>query len=121
MAKLASKELQKRLAKALRLAGNTHTIEDIQDGIARGQMQCFVRDDNFVITEVVSEPRAKYLNVFLAVGDLSLMDIQPELEAFAKQTGCSWMQTHGRPGWKAVLPEHGWKPTHVLFVHPIGN
>jgi hypothetical protein len=121
MANLASEELTRRLDKALELAGNTHTIEDIQHLVARGAMQCFVQDDSFVITEIVNEPRAKYLNVFLAVGEMSVVNLIPKIEAFAQEAGCAWVQTLGRPGWKSVLPKYGWEPTHVLFVHPIGN
>ena len=120
-AKTVSDVLAKRLDKALRLAGNTHTIEDIKKSVARGEMQCFVHGDSFVITEIATTPRAKYLNVFLAVGDLSLMALQTELNDFAEQSGCQWMQTLGRHGWNAVLPKYGWKPTHTLFIHKVGQ
>ena len=120
-AKTGSDELRRRLDRALRLAGNTHTIDDIQQAIARGEMQCFVHGDSFVITEIATTPRAKYLNVFLAVGDLSLMALQKDLEDFAERAGCEWMQTLGRHGWRAVLPKHGWQPTHTLFIHKVGT
>ncbi len=120
-AKIASEILQKRLAKALKLAGDTHTIEDIQHAVARGEMQCFVHGNSFVLTEIATTPRAKYLNVFLAVGDLSLMPLQEDLNNFAEQSGCQWMQTLGRHGWKTVLPNYGWKPTHTLFIHKVGQ
>lgn len=119
MATLASDELQKRLAKALRLSGDTHTIEDIQQAVARGTMQCFVSGDSFVVTEIVSSPRVKYLNIFLAVGDLSVLTTLPDIEEFARKCGCTWMQTTARHGWKKKLPKE-WKPTHVLFVHDLG-
>lgn len=118
-AKTVSDELRKRLDRALRLAGNTHTIDDISHAVARGDMQCFVHGDSFVLTEIAITPRAKYLNVFLAVGDLSLMALQKDLEEFAANNDCKWMQTLGRHGWKAVLPEYGWKPTHTLFIHEV--
>jgi hypothetical protein len=120
-AKIGSEVLHKRLTKALKLAGNTHTIEDIQHAVARGEMQCFVHENSFVLTEIATTPRAKYLNVFLAVGDLSLMALQKDLNEFAEKSGCSWMQTLGRHGWKTVLPKYGWKPTHTLFINEVGK
>ena len=120
-AKPESDELRRRLDKALRLAGDTHTAEDIQQALARGEMQCFTHGDSFILTEIATTPRAKYLNVFLAVGDLSLMSLQKDMEAFAEQSGCKWMQALGRHGWKAVLPKHGWQATHTLFIHKVGN
>lgn len=120
-AKLASDELQRRLVKALRLAGDTHSISDIQNDVATGKLQCFSEGDSFVLTEIVHEPRQKYLNVFLAVGEMSVVNLIPKIEAFAQEAGCAWVQALGRPGWKSVLPKYGWEPTHVLFVHRIGQ
>lgn len=120
MEKITPDKLHKRLRRALKLAGETHTIEDINHAVARGMMQCFVRGDSFVITEVIRAPRKTYLNVFLAVGDLSVLSLIPEIEKFAEQSGCSFIQTLARPGWKAVLPET-WKPMHTLYVKQIGS
>lgn len=119
-AKTVSDELRKRLDRALRLAGNTHTIDDINQAIARGSMQCFVTGDSFVITEIIKAPQKTYLNVFLAVGDLSVTQLIPDIEKFAEQSGCAFIQTLGRTGWKAFLPE-SWKPTHTLYVKEIGS
>lgn len=118
---LSADELNKRLRKALRIAGDTHTIEDIKNEISAGRFQVFSEGDNFVLTEIVQEPQQKYMNVFLAVGEMSVVNLISKMEAFAKQSGCSWVQALGRPGWKSVLPEYGWQPTHVLFVHRIGQ
>jgi len=87
--------LKKRLSKALRLGGDAHTVEDIQHAIARGEMQCFVHGDSFVITEIATTPRAKYINVFLAVGDLSLMAIQKDLIIFARKMAACGSETVG--------------------------
>lgn len=118
-ASLGSEQLQKRLQRALDLAGNTHTIEDIQQAIARGQMQCFVTGDSFVITEVTQYPRKRILNVFLAVGDISVVDLIPKLESFAREAGCDGMQTLGRAGWKRILPQRGWHQSHTLFTYDL--
>ena len=75
MAILASDELNKRLAKALKIGGDTHTIEDIQHAVARGAMQCFVKGDSFAITEIIKAPQKTYLNIFLVVGDLSVTQL----------------------------------------------
>lgn len=118
---LAADELNKRLQRALRIAGDTHTIEDIKSEITAGRFQVFSEGDSFVLTEIIQEPQQKFLNVFLAVGEMSVVKLIPKIEAFAEQTGCSWVQTLGRPGWKSVLPEYDWQPTHVLFKRQIGN
>lgn len=117
---LESKELTKRLARALKLGGDTHTIEDIQQLVARGQMQCFVHGNSFVITEVINAPQKRYLNVFLVVGDLSVLELHDEIQAFAKQAGCEFMQAYGRHGWAPKNKHLGWKPVETVFRKTIG-
>lgn len=119
-AKIASDLLQKRLAKALKIGGDTHTIEDIQHAVARGTMQCFVKGDSFAITEIIKSPQKTYLNIFLVVGDLSVTELHDEIAAFAEQAGCSFMQAFGRPGWKHEAKRLGWKPQQTVFRRNIG-
>lgn len=84
-------------------------------------MQCFVKGDSFAITEIVQTPRAKYLNIFLAVGDMSVVECLPDIEKFAEEASCQWVQALGRPGWKSILPNNGYEETHVLFVKKLGS
>jgi hypothetical protein len=114
-------KLEKRLKKALALGGNTHTIEDIQQAIALGTMQCFVNGDSFAITEVINAPQKRFLNVFLVVGDLSILELHDEVEAFAKQAGCDFMQAYGRPGWRPKIKKLGWEPDRIVFRRKIGQ
>ena len=110
MAKLDRDELMRRLQRALGVAGNTHTPDDVAAAVKAGRMQAWTRGDSLVVTEVLEFPQAKALNVFLAVGDLDeVMALQPDLEAFGRQHGCKAMRMEGRKGWRRVLPEHGWK------------
>lgn len=120
-AKRVSDKLQKRLERALKLAGDTHTIEDIQQAIARGTMQCFVRGDSFCITEVINAPRKRYLNIFMIVGELSILDIHDDILAFAREAGCDFLQAYGRFGWKPVVEKLGWKAEQIVFRHKIGQ
>lgn len=117
-AKIGHSDLVARLKKALKLGGDTHTVEDVLEAIRDGRMQSFAHNNALVVTEIVQAPRKKYLNVFLAVSDdiSDVMAIQPSMVEFARSQGCDWVQTHGRHGWQKVLPKHGWKPTHILFV-----
>lgn len=112
--------LNKRLARALKLGGDTHTIEDIQQAIARGTMQCFVKGNSFAITEVINAPQKRFLNVFLIVGELNILELHDEVEAFAKQAGCDFMQAYGRPGWVPKVKSLGWKPDRIVLRRNIG-
>lgn len=105
-----------RLQKALDLGGNTHTVQDVVDGIKSGAMQCIWNDRAIVVTEVITYPRSKALNVFLAAGWLEdVMALQPKVEAFGREQGCSTMHMRGRKGWRRVLPQYGWSEEAVAF------
>jgi hypothetical protein len=118
--KLTEQQLRQRLQRALDIAGNTHDVSDVVDAIKAGRMQAFSGPDAFVVTETVSAPRKRYLNVFLAVGDLDeVMFLQPQLEAFGKEHGCEFIIMHGRKGWSRVLPNFGWQEAGVTYALPL--
>jgi len=120
MAKISTDALKARLQKALDLAGNTHTIDDIAAAVRAGTMQAFHNDGALVITEIVEYPRAKAINIFVACGDLNdVMSLQPTIDDFAKQHGCTSMHMRGRKGWRKALPAFGWSESMVSFERTI--
>ena len=95
--------------RALDVAGKTHGPEDVARAVNEGRMQAWTAGDSLVVTEVLEFPKAKALNVFLAVGNLDeVMALQPDLEQFGREHGCSVMRMEGRKGWTRVLPHFGW-------------
>lgn len=117
MPKLAPEQLQKRLARGLKECGYTHTAEDLAKAVEEGRMQSWVNDGSLVITEVLSYPQGRELNVVLVVGDIDdIMAMQPQIDEFAREQGCAQMRTTGRRGLVTVLPNYGWKPSKkVIF------
>lgn len=108
--------LRTPLTKALRGAGDTHTISDLATGILNGGFQYWQALNAGVITEIVTYPRKRVLSVFLAFGDLDgVMGLQPRIEAFGVANGCSAMIECGRAGWEKVLPKYGWVKRWALF------
>lgn len=110
MAKPDHTELQRRLMRALDVAGKTHGPEDIARAVDEGRMQAWNAGDSLILTEVLSFPQARALNVFLAVGNLDeVLSLLPDLESFGREHGCEKMRMEGRRGWARVLPAYGWK------------
>lgn len=110
MAKLDPDELQKRLARALKVGGDTYTPADVVQAVEEGRMQAWTNGDTLVVTEIVQYPQCSAINIFMAVGRLDeVMALQPAIEAFGKDHGCDRMYMTGRVGWKAVLPKFGWQ------------
>ena len=117
MAKLDPEELNRRLARALEVGGNTYSPDDIMDACSEGRMQAWMQGDSLVVTELLTFPRAKAVNIVIAVGLLDdVMSLQPEIEAFGRAHGCKVMRMEGRKGWARVLPRHGWREDNkVIF------
>ena len=56
------------LAAALAFAGGTHTVEDVEDAITRGEVTLWDGPNSVIVTEIDYQPRQTVLNVFLAAG-----------------------------------------------------
>ena len=106
------------LERALRHCGNTHTFEDIQKGVASGDMQAWDGDDNgIIITEIVVYPNKKTLNIFLVgletgKGFEQLKKMEKSLCEYGKMMGCETMTMLGRKGWTKLLPDFGFNIQH---------
>ena len=117
MAKLAPEELRRRLERALKVGGGTHSADDLAREVSSGRMQAWVNGDSLVVTEIVQYPKVAVTNIVVAVGQLEeVMALQPAIEKFALEHGCDALRMVGRRGWAQVLPKHGWKAdSNVIF------
>ena len=113
--------MQRRLERALSVAGDTHSREDIARAVADGRMQCWTRGVSMTITEVMQYPKRLVLNVVLAVGKMEdVLGLQNEMMAFGREHGATVMRMEGRKGWAKVLPTEGWKKDHKdIFERPL--
>jgi hypothetical protein len=98
------------LQSALDRGGNTHTLEDIAAGVAAGTYHFWPGERSAAVTEVFQYPRARYLNVFLAGGDMDeILQMEPCFCSWGKHLGCSRIFLIGREGWGKVLKSQGWQ------------
>lgn len=102
---------------ALEYTGGTHTIEDVEEGIARGELHFWPGKRCAVVTEVVDYPRMRVLNLFLCGGDLDeLKAMQPCFLSFAEFLGCRKLTLGGRLGWERALKSLGWQRHFVVLT-----
>ena len=102
---------------ALEYCNGTHSYEDVVQSISEGRMQLWPAPSGCMVTEIVIYPRKKVLNIFLAGGELDqLLDMNSDMNAWAKQQGCTGGTLTGRVGWKKVLEPMGWKLIHSHYV-----
>jgi hypothetical protein len=111
---LAFSRLQKHIQAALDRGGNTHSVEDVIEGIRNGQFQFWWNQDSVIVTEVVRFPRKQICNFFLAGGSLDELEpLVPVIEEWAQKRGCDGITLVGREGWtRSFLRDRGYNIVH---------
>jgi hypothetical protein len=108
------------LQQALVHARGTHEVEDVLKALAEDRLQLWVGEASVAVSEILSFPRLRALNVFLAAGKMSeLRACLPGMEAYARGKGCSRLMFAGRlddhdgrkSGWEKFMPDC--EPTHI--------
>lgn len=116
---LPPEEIIVRIKKALKRDG-THSWDDLVARIKDGSANIFWSEHGAWVTELVPFPQKKLLNVWVVAGELpEVMDLQPQVLAFAKEHGCASVYATARKGWKFVAQEHGWHEHAVVITHEV--
>ena len=76
----------------------------------------------FWVTEVIKYPQTKVLvmhftggNRIKAWGNIGLK----QLQEFARDTGCSKIESYGRPGWEKIWKKQGYEKKLVFYELPV--
>lgn len=108
---------RKWIEAALEYSGKTHNYGDIVDGCKSGKMQLWPTPKGCLITEIISYPRRKVLNIFLGGGELpQLLEMNKDVVTWAKAQGCTALTMQGRRGWAKPLEQFGAKMLHVSYM-----
>ena len=92
-----------------------YALEDIENGIQNGQFQLWPASESIMITEVVTYPQKRIMNLLFCGGDVEeLLAMLPEFERFATYFGCSRLYGGGRKGWQRFLKRHGFVEEHMI-------
>ena len=113
------------IEKALQYSGNHFIVDDIYNDLLEGKMQLWVlwnlnKKQNFQgcgVTKILQRTNSKALNIFIVTGRnrKQWQDKMPLVEDWAKQNGCTHIETYARPGWSRLLKEQDYKITHYLL------
>jgi hypothetical protein len=105
---------------ALRYANGTHEIEDVLADIANNYATLWPYERSALVTQIVSYPRKKHFNFWLAGGDMKeLLSHEAGIREWAKAQGCEAMNCIGRPGWQRVLGRLGYRPSYYIVTRDI--
>ena len=106
------------LDRALRYAGGSHTADDIEAAVERGDLQRWDGERSTIITEIKQTPQQRILLFFLAEGDMTeLRGMARGIEDWGRSLGCSRAQLIGRKGWERspIARFDGWKLTSIVM------
>lgn len=96
------------------------SFDELQSGIEAGDFMLWREGDSVMVTEIISSPRVKAMNVFLAAGAWSdIFVLKERAEMWAKINGCGMIGLSGRKGWKRRLAPFGYvedEPTYVRNI-----
>jgi hypothetical protein len=108
----------RKLARVLSAMGGFYTPQDILSAIAVGKMQSFVEGESWAITQIAVFPRAKVLEILVALGDLDeLRILHDRVLAYAEEIGASVVQAYGRRGWNPDAARRGWQVKARSFLY----
>lgn len=98
---------------ALSYSGGTHDWYDIVHGVMGGTLQLWPAPNGALVTEVLTYPRKRVVNVFLGGGDMGeLTAMHEKIIEWAKGQGCTAARLSGRDGWRRAFAPLGWTPLY---------
>lgn len=107
-----------KLARALSRMGAVYTVNDILRAIAEGRMQSFAEGDSWAVTQVVDYPRARMLDILVALGELgALRKLHDRILEYAERNDIALVQAYGRRGWINDAKSHGWKVRTTSYLY----
>ena len=111
----------KRMTKALEMAGNVYTLDDVIDQVKKGSLQGHVDGDTWAITQVQDFPRKKVVDILYVIGYLDdSLRMEKKIEDWAKGLGASMLTAAGREGWWNFRTP-GWKQTGTMYAKELTN
>ena len=92
------------------------TEAEIVEHLAKGQAQLWAGERCAFVTQV-RDGETRFLHVWLAGGDMDelLIEMRPQIEAFAKVAGCSDIIMAGRKGWVRTMRKYGYADVWVAL------
>lgn len=117
---LTTEEKLRRLERALKLGGGTHTVDDVMQRVRENRAACWPNGDSLIVTEVLAFPRLRACNYWIACGALQeCLELQPVIDEWAIGEGCTVATAVGRIGWLNVTKMPlgtAWKPRGIKFT-----
>lgn len=112
------KDYRSQIDAALAYAGGSHTFEDIESAVEKGDAFAWFGPHSVIVTEIEEQPRKKVLNFFLAGGVMGELEaMTPLVLEWGREQGCTTARFLGRRGWtRSFLAHTGWQDTGLVIM-----
>ena len=81
-------------------------------------MQSFMEGDSWAVTKIVNFPRARMLEIMVALGELeACRRLHDRILDSARENDIGLVQAYGRRGWNADAKSHGWKVRTTSYLY----
>lgn len=108
----------RHLARTLDRMGGVYLVQDILTAIGEGKMQSFAEGDSWAVTQIADFPRARLLEVMVALGDLQQCRIlHDRILQYAREHDIGLVQAYGRRGWIEDATSRGWKVRTTSYLY----
>jgi len=109
------------LEDALKYNNTGQTLDDVKRGLLDGEYILWAGSKCAVVTEHYETPNGKFLNFFLAGGDVEeLESMLKPIETWAKDFGVKKITLYGRRGWeRSFMKDAGYKTHWVVMTKDI--
>ena len=103
-----------------RASNGRESLETIRDALIDGRNQLWHEKGAFALTAIDDHPTGLVTFSFLGLVGKdreAWLGVLDEMLDWAREQGCTMVQTLARPGWKRVLKD--WEMTHVFLEREI--
>ena len=115
-------DIEDYMAGAAKYTHGRYAVEDIYDGLCKGNQQLWIAFDDkvygAVITEIMQYPQKRTL-IMHFTGGIELLKWKDEmlsvLKSFAKDNGCDCIESYGRTGWKRIFKNDGFSSKFMFY------
>jgi type II secretory pathway component PulJ len=124
--------IEKDIRKALLYSGQLTDSDFVLETAKQNKFQIWILWDKkrrkaidkyfgVVVTEIMERKLGKVCHIFIMTGRqrLKWQHLISDIEEFARKENCLNMELIARPGWKKVLNQFGYKPTHIVLEKEI--
>jgi hypothetical protein len=98
-----------------------YTLQDVADALADGSAQLWLAWDDkpiaCAVTQLCASAQGRYCSIWITAGDdlNKWIDLTDELEEWARQHGCKFMEAMPRPGFAKAMKSRGYRMPHVIL------